>query len=465
MHSWRLAGSLAAALLLTCGRAAVRAAPSDDTATLLRIFLTDGTSLVSYGEPARVDDRVVFSMPTASTPNPPLHLINIAADKVDWERTNRYAAAARTAHYLETQADLDYAELSNRIAQALNDLTGTGDPARRLALAQDARKTLAAWPQDHYNYRQSEVRQMLSLLDEAIADLRASAGESAFNLDLLAFVDPPAVTEPLAPPLTSQDAIEQVLLAARLADTAAERTSLLGTALAGLDRDRGVLPTEWLAATRRDTKVRYDAQLLIDRTYQSMTKRFMAMANLRAQTSDVRGLERLVDRIHARDRALGGQRPETVDALILAVQAKLDGVRKRQLARDRWELRAPVLRQYRVAMATAMKRFVSLKPSLESIKLLASSPPSALDRMERAVADIVKQVSAVRPPDELRVAHALLLSAVYLAGNAAHIRREATLAGDIARAWDASSAAAGALVLGARARTDIQDLLRRPQPR
>jgi hypothetical protein len=33
------------------------------------------------------------------------------------------------------------------------------------------------------------------------------------------------------------------------------------------------------------------------------------------------------------------------------------------------------------------------------------------------------------------------------------------------RAWDASSAAAGALMLGARARTDIQSLLKPPQLR
>jgi hypothetical protein len=52
---------------------------------------------------------------------------------------------------------------------------------------------------------------------------------------------------------------------------------------------------------------------------------------------------------------------------------------------------------------------------------------------------------------------------VQLAGNAAQIRREAALAGDMARAWDASSAAAGALMLGAKARTDILAALRLPQ--
>ena len=43
------------------------------------------------------------------------------------------------------------------------------------------------------------------------------------------------------------------------------------------------------------------------------------------------------------------------------------------------------------------------------------------------------------------------------------IRRQAASSGDLARAWDASSAAAGALMLSARARTEIQSLLRPPE--
>ena len=54
-----------------------------DEATLLRVFLIDGTSLVSYGEPARVNDRVIFSIPTATTPSPPLQLVNLPAARVD----------------------------------------------------------------------------------------------------------------------------------------------------------------------------------------------------------------------------------------------------------------------------------------------------------------------------------------------------------------------------------------------
>src|SRR5262245_42479247 len=38
-------------------------------ATLFRLFLLDGSVLVSYGEFARVDDKVVFSMPVGGRPD------------------------------------------------------------------------------------------------------------------------------------------------------------------------------------------------------------------------------------------------------------------------------------------------------------------------------------------------------------------------------------------------------------
>ena len=106
---------------------------------------------------------------------------------------------------------------------------------------------------------------------------------------------------------------------------------------------------------------------------------------------------------------------------------------------------------------TQFKLAQVIKPELER--------PIALVTIDRVAAQILKLSAAVPPPDELAAAHALLVSAVQLAGNAASIRRQAILAGDMARAWDASSAAAGALMLGARARADIQTLVRQPQLR
>ena len=451
------------ALLILAARCTPTSAADD--ATLLRVFLTDGSALVSYGEPARLGDRVVFSIPTAATPNPPLHLVDLAAARVDWERTNRYADAARAAHYINTQAELDYAALSIRMTQALNQLMQTDDAGRRLAIAQNARKMLAAWPPDHYNYRLSEVRQMLSLLDEAIADLRAASGDGRFDLSLAAFADPPPPSEPLAPAPTPQETIEQLLTAARVADTASERTALLNTALASLDRDAALLPAEWVATTRVATKAQVEAERLTDRAYQALTARIIGQADRRARVADVGSLLRLVDRVRLGDRALGGQRPEMVAALVAAVEARLDAARRLQLARDRWALRAPEFRRYRAEIKGPLDLFARLERPLREIKSLAGSSPSSLMMIESAVSQILEQARAIAPPPEFRAAQALLISAVHLAGSAGQIRREATIAEDIARAWDASSAAAGALMLGAQARTEMQRLLRPPELR
>jgi hypothetical protein len=461
MKSLTFAGALAVSCLLTGARASAAA----DDATMFRVFLNGGSSLVSYGEIARVGDHVVFSMPIGSAANPPLQLVNIAADRVDWERTDRYAATARAMHYFATQAENDYAALSNQIAQTLNDVTLTTDAARRLALVEQARKALADWPLSHFSYRDSEVRQMLSMLDEAIADLRAATGRERFDLSLVAYANPLAIAEPLLPAPTPKETIEEAIAAAWLSESSAERVSLLGAALAELDRSEAALPFEWVTATRGETKAAIEAQLQIDRTYQSLTTQIMGLANRRARLADVRGLERIIVRIHQRDAALGGSRPDAVNALVAAVADKLDAARRLQLARDRWALRATEFRKYWIAISTPVDLFARLRPSLEDIKLLAGSSPASLAAIDRAVARIIKTASSIAPPEELGAAHALLVSAAQMADNAARIRREATLSGDLARAWDASSAAAGALMLGARARSDIQALLRRPQLR
>jgi hypothetical protein len=453
------AAALVAAVLVF----SVRGARAAEDATLLRVFLTDGTSLVSYGEPAKVGDRIVFSMPTGAGPVPPLQLIDMPASRVDWDRTSRYAASARATHYLQTQAENDYAVLSNDVAATLNDVSKAAEPAKRLELVERARKTLAEWPLTHYNYRQNEVRQMLTMLDEAIADLRAAATPGRYELTLSAFVDPPTITEPLLPAPTVQESIEQTLKAARAVDAAADRTALLGAALLTIDREKEALPVDWVAAKRAETEAAIQVERRVDRSYQLLTRRMVRLANQSARTADVKSLAWLLTRIRVRDAALGGKRPEAVGALVAEVNAKLDAARQLQLARERWALRAPELRNYRLAIRAPMDLFAGLTAPLEDIKELAGSPPGALAAMQRSAASIATLIAAVVPPEELTAAHALLLSAAQLAGNAAQIRREAALAGSMTRAWDASSAAAGALMLGAKARTDILAALRLPQ--
>lgn len=447
--------------------AAPLAAQAQDDATLLRVFLKDGTSLVSFGEPARTGDRVVFSMPTAATPDPPLQLVNLPLDRVDWDHTERYANAARATHYLRTQAEYDYSALSNGLADTLSQVAAASQPTERLAIVERARKTLAEWPQAHFNYRQAEVRQMIGMLDEAIADLKAASGAQRFELTFSAFADaPPApVREPLLPRPTLLESIQQVLSASRVVDSAADRVALLNSALASVERDKDRLPSDFVATTRANIQAALRVETQIDGAYSALSKSVITAANRRAIAGDVRGLERLATSVRQRDIALGGKRPETVAALVAAVQERLDAARRLRLARDRWELRVPVFTRYTEAMGTPMTLFDRLAPLLEAIKALSGSSPASLTTLEHLTSQIIRLTAAVHPPEELNAAHALLVSAVQLAANAGAMRRQATLANDMNIAWNASSAAAGALMLASRARSDMEAQLRPPQLR
>ena len=436
-------------------------------ATLFRLFLKDGGTLVSYGEVARVGDRVVFSMPTGTGTPPPLHLTTLAASRIDWPRTDRYAMSARSGRYIETQAENDYTNLSNQVAQTLNEVGQTTDPARRIELVEHARSALVAWPRDHFNYREPDIRQLVSMLDAAIADLRTqgSQGSGQFAFNLVAFSSPPPEFEPLMPAPTLKESIEQVLLAARMSESSADRVALYNSARGELDRAKtsASIPTAWVNATSAAVTQAIATETRVDRNYESLSRRMLRLADLRARAGDVRGLERLVTRVQTNDTLLGSARPDVVGSLLASIADKLDAARRLQLARDRYALRAPALAKYRLAIRGPLEQFAALKSSLEDIKSLAGTPPGTLRFIERAIGRLAKTADMIQPPDELLEAHALFVSAVSLAGNAARIRREATLSANIERAWDASSAAAGSLMLGAKARTDIQTLLRRPE--
>jgi hypothetical protein len=460
--------TLSAVVVAACLLAAVRPAAAADDATLFRLFFKDGTTLVSYGEFARVGDRVVFSMPVGAADASgavPLHLVNIAADRVDWDRTNRYTDSARTVQYFATQAEADYAAVSNDVARTLNEVAMAPDAAKRLALVEDARKALAEWPRNHYNYRAAEVRQMLTLLDEAITDLRAASSTGKFDLALSAFASESPLLEPMLPPPTPRDAVEQTLLAARLSESASEREGLLDAALWTLDRNAATLPADWAGATRADAKAALDAEHQTDRRYETLSKRIEAQVRQRVRRADVRGLEQMLAAIQRRDAALGHKRPDEIGNLVASVQARLDAVRALRLARDRWAMRAPAYRTYRAAISAPVDvfaLFARVTPALEDVKALAGSPAGTLAAVHRTAARILARASAIDPPAELQAAHALLVSAAQMAQSAVEIRREATLAASMPRAWDASSAAAGSLMLAARARSEIQSLLRPP---
>ncbi|MGE0703353.1 MAG: hypothetical protein AB7P22_05380, partial [Vicinamibacterales bacterium] len=438
--------------------------PQGDRPELLRLFLTDGTAIVSYGEPARVGERVVFSIPTSASPDDPqLHLVDIAAARIDWQRTNRYADAVRAASYIANHGESAYELLTAEIADVLNSVAVTSDPSRRLALVEQARRRLAEWPGRHYNYKATEIAQMLEILDGAIADLRAAVGVTRFDLSFVAPEAPSPEPEPLMPPPSPREAIEQTLVVARLTDSAAARKSLLTVALARIDRDADVLPSDWRTYTRTAIQTVLAAERRVDRSYLALTTRTLAIADSRTRNADVRGLERLLADVHRQDERLGHERPDAITNLVATLGSRLDAARRLSLARERWALRLPELRKVEPILAGQADRLNHLKPALEDIRALAVSAPSGLSLVEQTASGVLAIVEALDPPEELRVAHALLQSAAQLATSAARIRREAALAGDLSRAWDASSAAAGAMMMFDRARTELRVALSLPQ--
>ena len=434
-------------------------------ALLYRIFLQDGSTLVSYGDFARVADRVVFSIPIGGldTQSPALHLVSIAESSVDWERTDQYAQATRARHYAATQGEVDFDALSTEVARALHDVATTKDPARRLALATDARRKLGAWPADHHGYRAADVAQLTELLDDAVGELRVAAGLPRVDLTLVATASPlPPVVPELAPP-TLRESIEQAFRAASVTDDPAERVSLLESIIAGLGgANRHANETSWTSVLHGRASAALRQELKIDKSYRDLVSRVVTTADERTRRADVNGIERLVASVLKADDRLGRRRPQTTAALLATLDARLDAARRLRLSRDAWGLRRDALDAYQRRIRAATNRLRRSVPGLEQIRQLSGPSPDALTPLAARVTDAWKEVKTIRPPVEAEAVHNLLMSALQLAIRAASSRRLAITGADMNTAWEASAAAAGALIMFERAQEDLRKLMTPP---
>jgi hypothetical protein len=435
----------------------------DGATSFFRIFLTDGTTLTSYGDFARVGERVVFSLPLGDLQGEPrLHLASIPADRVDWQTTERYREATRAAQYAATRGDEDFAVLSSEVARLLNDIALTPDPRKRLQIAASARAQLAAWPAQHYGYRVDEIRQILMLIDEVISELRAASGESRFDINLVAGVEGAPAVSPLPPP-TLQESIVQALWAAEFADSAAERRALLEAALGAMDVHKNSLPTAWTMTTRERTRRALAYESGVDMRLANVRAKAVPAAERLAARADVKGVEKVLRDVRLETVSLVGVRGDEVQALIDTLEARLDGARRLRLALDQWSLKADTLRKYQRTLDRHLKELARGQPALDEIRTLAGPPADALPSLNDRLARTAAQLAAVTVPADGAAVHAVLTSAAQLAVNAVRLRRTAVTSGNIQHAWDASAAAAGALMMLDRARQDITRLAQPPQ--
>ncbi|MEQ1574152.1 MAG: hypothetical protein ABL993_07885 [Vicinamibacterales bacterium] len=453
---------LRAALLLLLITASSADAATD--ATLFRLFLTDGGSVVSYGEFARVDDRVIFAMPVGRTDvQPRLHVVTLPSGRIDWKRTDRYAESARYQWYASSRGEDDFQQMSRSVALVLNEVAQATDRRRALDIAEGARQTLAAWPRSHFGYRHGDVREMLSLLDEAISNLRAAAGISRFDVALVADVrDVPA--EPLLGMPSLREQLDQLVRIAGITDRSSERVALLHAAVALINEAGSAIPAAEARMLRRSAEEQIRQEAAVDAKYARFSRRVMASVTRAAARARVADVERALNRIPAEDARLGERRPETIQALRASVQARLEDAQRLRLLRDQWMVRRRLYQDYQSAAGGQLLQLVKLQPALEAIRSLTGPPPETLltlrGRLEGGATLLERLGAGV--PGELRAANDLLIGAWRFAENAVSARYRAATSGEVTTAREASSAAAGALLLLNRAQQEIRTLIEPP---
>jgi len=427
-------------------------------AVLYRIFLRDGSTLVSYGDFARVGDRVVFSIPVGGLEesSPSLQLVSIAESVVDWDRTDRYVQAMRARRYASTRGEQDFESLSVAVARALNEVAITRDPDQRLTLARDVQRVLAAWPKTHYGYRAKDVADLSQLLDDAVGELRVAAGQPRVNLELVATAGDASTDEPELPAPTLRESIQQALTVASVAVDPGDRISLMQSVLTTLDQIQQ--PEAWAALLRSKATIELAAELKTERQYGDLVKRVVANADERAKRADVGGIEGLIKVVLRADDKLGRRRPQVTASLLATLDGRLDSARRLRLARDAWMLRVRTLNDYEHKIRSSMERLRRSMSSLEQIKRLAGPAPSSLPSLSERLEDVWRDLKMVRPPAEAAEVHSVLMSACQMAVRAIATRRMAIRASDMKTAWEASSAATGAMMFIERAQEDLKKL-------
>ena len=429
-------------------------------AVLFRVFMRDGTTVVSYGEFARVDDRVVVSMPIGgSIEEPRLHVAVLPSTLVDWPRTERYAASVRYHRYAETRGEEDFQLLSNDVARTLNDIALTTDRVKALAIAEEARRMLAEWLPAHFGYRQRDLREIVALVDDAIAGLRGLP-PSAMDLALVA-MDRPDLEPMLGMPSLIQQ-LGQISRVAALATTSAERVALLQAGVQLLDEAPSDATID-IAARRRGFRTQITRELDVDAKYARLSQRLTSEAKHAAAGAKVSDVQKVLDRLAPEDAKLGAQRPEVVEAVRGSVQAHLESARQLRLRRDQWTLRRSSFRTYLRTVERHVEQLERSRSSLEAIRRLDGPEPGRLLAQQARLRGGADYLQRLRVPDEARESHQMLVGAWRFAEGAVESRFAAASSGNVAKAWEASSAAVGALMLFARAQQDIRALLEPPR--
>ena len=173
--------------------------------------------------------------------------------------------------------------------------------------------------------------------------------------------------------------------------------------------------------------------------------------------------ERVINRVAKEDAQLGRRRPEVMQALDASLQLQLDNARRLRLLRDRWQIRRTTYRQYQRTINSQLLQLVKIQPSLDAIRRLTGPPPTTLVTLRSRLAGGADRLQRVTVPDYLRPTHELLVSAWRFAETAVDIRYDAVSSGNVNIALQASSSAAGALLMVDKVQREIRALFEPPR--
>jgi hypothetical protein len=204
-------------------------------------------------------------------------------------------------------------------------------------------------------------------------------------------------------------------------------------------------------------------ELATDRQYAALSQRVMSQANDYAARAAINDIERLIAKIQKEDAKLGQRRPEVIQSMSGAVQTQLVAARRLRLLRDQWLLRQSSYRAYQRSVASSILLLVKSQPMLDSIRRLDGPPPDRLLALRTQLSGGAERLERVRTPDYLRGINDLLVGTWRFADNAVRARVKAIEGGDSASAWEASSAAAGAIMMLTRVQSEIRDILEPPR--
>jgi hypothetical protein len=173
-------------------------------------------------------------------------------------------------------------------------------------------------------------------------------------------------------------------------------------------------------------------------------------------------VQHALTRVAIEDEQLGRRRPEVVHALTASLRVQLDRARRLRLLLDQWSVRKSLFRDYQRAVASEILQLVKAQPSLDAIRKLEGPAPDRLDSLRLRLSGGASRLQRLRIPEYLRSTHDSLVGAWRFAESAANARSKAVLSGDLPTAWEASSAAAGSMMMLTRVQQELRDLLQPP---